>query len=1599
MAEAVGGSGRSPETRDTMPAIPARSLNIALAVLLVVLVVLGGWHGWPERSPPRAWAGLWERLGPAREVAPERLAPAGHGRARVLVEDAGGVGESLVMALDEAVVRDSRGMETVVRLDPPAGGADLAVRLAGLGGPREVFPVVYPRDSGRSDATRRLVTPDLRVRVAAEDAAAVARQAGLEISERPSYAPGWVIMTAADAFAALDALAVVRRAAGVEAADVLLAARRFTRAPPNDPLYANQWHLKRSGAALAGTDVNIESVWNFGGAGFRGDQIRIGIVDDGVESAHNDLKDNIDATLARNWNGSSTSAEPTNNAHHGTACAGLAAARGNNSIGVVGAAPMAKLVSLRLIAASTTDAQEASAMEHEKDAIQIKSNSWGPSDSGGVLEGPGPLTRAAFASAVATGRGGLGTIFVWAAGNGATNGDNSNYDGYANRPETIAVGAIDSLGRAADYSERGANLVVCAPSGGASPSLTITTTDLSGSKGSNTAGGASGDYLTNFTGTSAATPVVAGITALMLQRNPQLGWRDVQEILIRSATKFQPADSGWVTNAAGIPFHHQFGAGLVNAAAAVTMAATWTNLPPRQSGTVAETETGLAIPRQSTTGLVRTYEFSGNLRLEHVTATLSISHPSRGNLEITLTSPDGTPSRLAEVHTGSSGGYSNWTFGSVRHWGEHSSGIWTLRIRDLGSGSTSVGTLNSAELAFHGSPAGPPPPRPLVSVVQPTQGQSLSPAAPVSVEVSAVDPADPGNPARITRVELSLNGAVVAVKSSPPWQFAVSPGPGSHTVEARATDADGRSGESAARGFTVENQPPQVTAATLGGPGPWFSDTPLPVTGLTASDPEGDPVTFLYQWQFSGDGMVFADAFGATAATLPASPAHGGKRWRCVITPLDPGAAGPPFVTGEVNLLHRPPTEPLQAGEPFAYHPGLVLRRGGPVGGRQAIINEFSHGPAGGGSQWVELLALEGGSFAGWSLADGHGNALVVSSDAAWSQVPAGTLIVIYNGQAPKDPRLPADDADPADGRMIVGSTDAALFAPGGAAWLSLAHGGGSLSLRNPASGVVHSIAYGDGIPGGTGPWLGALGDGASAAFLGDSDPAADLAGHWRTSGSHALRHHVPRAAGDLFFSEYVAGTSNNKALELFNPGPAAVDLGGHGYKVEIYYNGSGTAQGIILLAGTIAPGGTFVLKHPSASAAIIAQQTSNSLTFNGNDAIVLRKGVAVTDRIGQVGVNPGTAWSANGVSTADATLRRKPGVMQGDTAHEAAFDPSLQWDAYPVDDFSGLGSHGFGSALAVEIAPPVLLVTPDAPAAAGVVSIPAALAFPLTVALAASDPAVLAVPATVVIPAGQLASPAFPVAALDDGLPGWPREIGITASAAGYVDGISVVSVLDAEDPDFGPSPAAANGVANAAFVSSLRAGTAAGPARFRIAAGLPPPGLALDEITGLLSGIPARPAGGAAEHTFTIERFNPLGESVTLTLTLAVTSAYDDWLAGFPALADPEPAADPDGDGLANVLEFALGSDPQIAETDPPVTVTREAGGVALVYRRSKTAAGVTLVPEWSPDLEAGHWHAAGLEITTLEETADYTLMRAFLPVSPADPRRFLRLRASLP
>ncbi|MDO6465502.1 ExeM/NucH family extracellular endonuclease [Pseudoalteromonas carrageenovora] len=165
-------------------------------------------------------------------------------------------------------------------------------------------------------------------------------------------------------------------------------------------------------------------------------------------------------------------------------------------------------------------------------------------------------------------------------------------------------------------------------------------------------------------------------------------------------------------------------------------------------------------------------------------------------------------------------------------------------------------------------------------------------------------------------------------------------------------------------------------------------------------------------------------------------------------------------------------------------------------------------------------------------------------------------------------------------------------------------------------------------------------------------------------------------ASADLIISEYIEGSSNNKAIELYNNADTELSL--EGYTLGLYSNGSSSVGNSIDLTGTLAANTTYIISNPSAATAIlnIADTTSTVTYYNGDDALVLTKDGVVVDSFGQVGVDPGSEWSEGGVATANKTLRRKNSITTGRTNSTATFNPSDEWEQFDIDTFDGLGSH-----------------------------------------------------------------------------------------------------------------------------------------------------------------------------------------------------------------------------------------------------------------------------------------------------------------------------------
>ena len=162
-----------------------------------------------------------------------------------------------------------------------------------------------------------------------------------------------------------------------------------------------------------------------------------------------------------------------------------------------------------------------------------------------------------------------------------------------------------------------------------------------------------------------------------------------------------------------------------------------------------------------------------------------------------------------------------------------------------------------------------------------------------------------------------------------------------------------------------------------------------------------------------------------------------------------------------------------------------------------------------------------------------------------------------------------------------------------------------------------------------------------------------------------------------LLISEYVEGSSNNKAIEFYNNSGTLIDLEASNYNLEFYFNGNTSAGTTIPLTGTIEDGAVFVIADNDAGAEILNRTdlTSTSSFFNGDDAIVLKENGVVVDSLGQVGFDPGSQWGTGDVSTQNNTLRRNTQV-EGDTNPNDTFDPNIEWSGFPQDTFDGLGVY-----------------------------------------------------------------------------------------------------------------------------------------------------------------------------------------------------------------------------------------------------------------------------------------------------------------------------------
>ena len=473
--------------------------------------------------------------------------------------------------------------------------------------------------------------------------------------------------------------------------------------PMSDPLYLCQWGLNNINqfGSGPGHDINVEAAWET----TQGENINIAVVDNGLDYLHDDLVDNVVQARNHDYGDDSEVFAPLTD--HGTKVAGIIAAR-DNSIGVRGVAPRANIWAYDALGRTEFNDDDVidSVTRHMADTAVVN-NSWGQGSS--AAPKPMPATwEAAIRRGVDVGFAGKGTFYVWSAGNGARTGDNSNLDELKNHVGVTAVCAVNYQDVRASYSDIGANLWVCAPSGETVKGPPDTTTTGNGNRYDNT-----------FAGTSAAAPVVSGVAALVRAANNALTWRDVKLILAGSARKNHPSSSGWQQGAlqygstsARYSFNHEYGFGVVDAGAAVTLSQNWDRVPAMREIEVHAEDTDLAIPDAPGAPVTSTVSLDSFIEfVEFVELNTEWDHESIRDLRIELVSPSGAVSTiLPDYRTQSvvipySGSY---RFGSSRHLGEAAAGTWTLRITDRHTEHSGSLTSWSLKVYGHSLTSGPP---------------------------------------------------------------------------------------------------------------------------------------------------------------------------------------------------------------------------------------------------------------------------------------------------------------------------------------------------------------------------------------------------------------------------------------------------------------------------------------------------------------------------------------------------------------------------------------------------------------------------------------------------------------------------------------------------------------------------------------------------------------------------------------------------------------------------------------------------------------------------------------------------------------------------
>jgi kexin len=482
-----------------------------------------------------------------------------------------------------------------------------------------------------------------------------------------------------------------------------------------DQFFTKQWHLKSLGTVVndsgvktvVGNDLRIMDIYHRYMGYNNANPIIVQVVDDGVDASHEDLRENMDMSRSYRHTGRTSVGDPTpasTGKTHGTMVSGIIASRAFNGKGVRGVAPFAKIAGSNWLEVQSVSGLEKVWLTGEgANEIAITNNSWGELF----------VKNSTYENILQKGtenlRDGKGRVYVVAAGNYRYYDGNSNLSYIANNRYVIAVGALTHKNVYASYSNPGGNLLVSAYGGGYytnSPAIATTINEgnsVNSGSGKNTW---SEDLNHNYTymmgGTSAASPVVSGVIALVMEACPNLSWRDVKYLSATHATRVDAGHVHWVKNSAGLWHSEDYGYGLINPEGMIEECTNnYTNLPQERSFEIYET---INMQLEDSSDVVFNIKVDENIKIEWIDLTIDSNHPQASDYRIELISPSGTVSKLVDWSS-LNGDWMNggFKFGAAGFIDEDSKGEWKVRISDFNIQHENLsGTIKSLKLKFYG---------------------------------------------------------------------------------------------------------------------------------------------------------------------------------------------------------------------------------------------------------------------------------------------------------------------------------------------------------------------------------------------------------------------------------------------------------------------------------------------------------------------------------------------------------------------------------------------------------------------------------------------------------------------------------------------------------------------------------------------------------------------------------------------------------------------------------------------------------------------------------------------------------------------------------